>query len=144
MYLAVLHKFSHFASQGSCFVFIIFFNLKNLKIHLEELQRKRRREEGTFHPLVPSPDGCSSLGWVRLKPGAKNFVSVFLGFRSLKDWAISFGFPWCISRKLKQKWSSRDSAASVWDTGVTDSGLPSDTALTPECVLSRDRFKFHF
>lgn len=38
----------------------------------------RVRERVIFLLLVYSPDGCSSLGWVRLKPGAKNFVSVFL------------------------------------------------------------------
>lgn len=48
-------------------------------------QRQRERELAYFQLLVYRPNGCNIRDWVKLKPGARNFVQVcYVNGRGLK------------------------------------------------------------
>ncbi|XP_051678270.2 C2 domain-containing protein 3 isoform X3 [Oryctolagus cuniculus] len=74
-----------------------------------KLQRGGGREEGAFHPLVYSPDGCNGQSCTNLKPGARSFLQVpHVGAGAQTLGPSSTAFPGH-SRELDQKCSSLDS-----------------------------------
>lgn len=73
-----------------------------------KLCQKQRQVHGFFSLLVCSP-GCNSLGWARMKPGARVFWArcVGVGGRGQSIGTI-FCLPRYIRRDLGQKWSQQD------------------------------------
>lgn len=68
-----------------------------------------RGTDRQIYQLLHFPNGLSSMGCAKRKPGAWNSVSVsHMGGRVLNTAAIFHCFPSWISRVLNWKWSSQD------------------------------------
>lgn len=111
----------------------IYFKMFIYKVKLQR-QRKERKEKGRvwdrgiFHPLVYSPNGLKQEGWAKSKPGAS--PRYYIWVREVKPSHASL--PGALARIGSQAANSHLIKHSIWDAGITDSGLSCHNTI-PAC-----------
>lgn len=77
------------------------FYLKDIAL---ERERNREKEIEIFHPLVRSPNACSTQGWAQSEPGAllPPGPHVVAGTQGLSGLLLP---SMCISREIDGEWS---------------------------------------